>query len=233
MSNRETISYEGIPLINKPIRAISKIHDNKDRGFILLKVIFTFIVLAELIMEITVDNTVWKHDAVIIKKVQSLFTRKQLKDMYWITYGIEFWTNPYFFSAIILTLYNSFDPFIMAKTSYIFYFMLMIRCVLVVIIFQEPRPFWIDSGVYGVMCDNSYSGPSYRATDSIFLLIYIVRTAYKSKIIGRKAMIVMVSIFSVNSIAVLFFMMAFGLNFFYQIIGGICGNTATDWSGLI
>jgi hypothetical protein len=195
-------------------------HEKNKKCTLLVKVIFTFIVFAEVMMEIMIDDTIWSSDNYIIHGVQKLVNFKESKIVKKIAIGIEFWTHPLFISSALLALYNAYDPLTSVKACYIYYYTLLVQCITVVVLFQEPRPFWVDSKIYSPICTNSFSGPSDKMIDSVFIFIYIIRLEYMQKHISKSLMIGLVAIFAINAAVLFFFLMVIGNNFFYQLLGG-------------
>ena len=86
----------------------------------------------------------------------------------------------YFFllnTHIYIVLYFGFDSFLATKIMLMHYFGLFL-CYFLQILYRNPRPFWVDSGISSYSCDGDFLLPNDFFFSYMFLFLYIFFCSY-------------------------------------------------------
>jgi len=183
-----------------------------------------FVIGVLLISEALLNSTFQSYDLELIKKIQkafpqSLYDNSTFKAFAWL---LSHYTDSYFFNALLAFLYCSFNPFVSFKIALFSNLAVYFHTVLIVVMYQEPRPHWIDSNIKTSSCQPIFSGPAYNQFMGTLLMLYTITVfhhyqALKNFIFQALFTILMVSI----NVFATGFAIINGHSFIYQVVFGI------------
>eukprot|EP00826_Nyctotherus_ovalis_P054109 TRINITY_DN7067_c0_g1_i2.p1 TRINITY_DN7067_c0_g1~~TRINITY_DN7067_c0_g1_i2.p1 ORF type:complete len:345 (-),score=47.71 TRINITY_DN7067_c0_g1_i2:297-1331(-) len=177
-----------------------------------------------LTFEAMFSNSFQRFDLVIVQKIQqciphSLYENRAFR--FFSTF-VFYYTETYFFNGLFCFLYCSFNPFISFKIALLYNLAACFHTVLIVVLYCEPRPYWIDSSIKTSQCQPFLTGPTYNQFMGTLLMLYFISTFNHYQVFTRRVWcILFTTLMVIFNLAALALAIINGQNFVYQTVFGI------------
>jgi len=163
-------------------------------------------------------------DSSIILKIQAWFPSEMYDNSFFLfcTTIIRYYTEFNVLNGAFILLYNAFHPFILFKIGLLANLSVLFHTIAILLIYTEPRPYWIFPEVKTVDCNATFTGPSYNQFMATLVIFYTITMVRKSQVIaGRIEEKIVIGVLILMNALTLIFSVLNAENFIYQNILGI------------
>eukprot|EP00826_Nyctotherus_ovalis_P051809 TRINITY_DN6496_c0_g1_i12.p1 TRINITY_DN6496_c0_g1~~TRINITY_DN6496_c0_g1_i12.p1 ORF type:complete len:374 (-),score=44.45 TRINITY_DN6496_c0_g1_i12:157-1278(-) len=189
--------------------------------YILIAFITTFLMLLQIIFAFQLQS----FDGNLIKKFQRLIPSTAYSSTAFkvISKIIYYYTQFYFLNGFFSFLYFIANPLISFKIALVTNLAIYFHTILVLLIYREPRPFWIMPGIKTTKCETAFTGPAYSQFTITLLSIYSVLVLQQYKAIKGSILLSLINGFLVflNLITLLFNSLNAQYFFYQSLLGAI------------
>eukprot|EP00826_Nyctotherus_ovalis_P015979 TRINITY_DN14591_c0_g2_i1.p1 TRINITY_DN14591_c0_g2~~TRINITY_DN14591_c0_g2_i1.p1 ORF type:complete len:362 (-),score=73.24 TRINITY_DN14591_c0_g2_i1:161-1246(-) len=205
-----------------------KTHSTKQRRairrFTFSYILILSIVLFLMILQIIFSKPLQNFDIGNVKKFQALFPRVLYDNgvFQFFAKGLYYYTDFYILNGFLCFLYSAFNPFLSFKIALLSNFAICLHTISILLVYREPRPYWVASGVKMIACDATFTGPSYNQFMATFLMLYFIIELKKYQIFQRRFLEpFFIGIFVYLAFMTLAFNLICGHHFLYQNAVGV------------
>jgi len=189
-------------------------------SYIMIAFIIVFIVVFQLIFSTPLQD----FDVKIIKGIQDLTENSSHKGTFFkvVSSILYYYTEFNVFNGALCFLYAAFNPFISFKVSLLANIAIYVHTIAILLIYREPKPYWVQSGLSTIDCESVFTGPAYNQFMATLLIFYSITVFRRYQVIGGRLLgIILIGIFIYLNIMTLCFSIFDAQHFVYQNILGI------------
>ena len=214
-------------LIDEPSRRQNALHPSKKKKIkrsSFSYILSAFIVVFLLVFQLIFSGSLQELDARLIKGIQSMSSRAiHDSGFFKICSVILYWYTEFnVFNGALCFLYCAFNPFISFKVALLANISIYIHTIAILLIYREPKPYWITSGIYTSDCESIFTGPAYNQFMATLLIFYSITVFKRYQIFGERWKgLILISIFVYLNLMTLIFSILDAQNFIFQNILGI------------
>lgn len=194
------------------------------RRFTFSYILVLSIVLFLMILQIIFSKPLQNFDIRNIKKFQAIFPQALYDHgaFQFFAKGLYYYTDFYILNGFLCFLYSAFNPFLSFKLALISNFAVCLHTISILLVYREPRPYWVTSGVKIAACDATFTGPGYNQFMATFLVLYFIIQLKKYQIFQRRLLEpFFIGIFVYLAFMTLAFNLICGHHFLYQNAAGV------------
>lgn len=177
-----------------------------------------------LLFEAMFSSAFQRFDLVVVQKMQQRIPRSLYENRVFRAFSVFAfcYTESYFLNGLFCFLYCSFNPFISFKIALLYNLAACFHTVLIVVLYCEPRPYWIDSSIKTSECQPFLTGPTYNQFMGTLLMLYLISTFNHYQVFTRRVWrVLFTTLMAIFNLAALALAIINGQNFVYQAVFGI------------
>jgi len=199
-------------------------HKKAIKRFSLYYIAVLSVVVLLLVLQVIFSESLQRFDLRIIKKIQSIFPQSLFNnDVFKFVGNLSYYyTDLYILNGFLCFLYCVFNPFVSFKIALFFNFAIYLHTISILLVYREPRPYWLDSEVKISACEAKFTGPGYNQFMATLLMLYFIIELKKQKIFERPILqILFIGPFIYLALIAFLFNMVYGHHFLYQNVVGL------------
>ncbi len=186
--------------------------------------LFGFFVALFLIISYIFSSRIQPEDAALIKRIQSFFP-SDLYDNKYFTYSsfaLHYYSEFNALNGILCVLYSAFHPYIIFKIALLVNLAALTHNIVVLFVYVDPKPYWIEPGIRTTECYANFTGPDYNQLMATLVIFYTVTIFRRYQIItGRRKGLILVLLLGLLNLLTFVFSILNAENFIYNNILGV------------
>lgn len=154
---------------------LDELISRRSKRLLIKRVVGSFILVFLIIFERVISDYTRSFEVNLIGELQTIFGVGSYTESHAHLKWISIFHKFEYFHLVVLHIYLMIcylkNPIIAMKIMIVHYNLLLFVANFD-IFFEEPRPFWVSDSIFGVVCEPSYSFPSYSVFCLTFMMIY-------------------------------------------------------------
>ncbi len=187
-------------------------------------ILLAFLIVFVLVFQLIFSSALQDWDAHIIKWIQSAGSKSLHENTFFKICGklLYYYTEFNVFNGALCFLYCAFNPFISFKVALLANIAIYIHTIAILLIYREPKPYWVLSGLHTSDCESVFTGPAYNQFMATLLVFYSITVFRRYQVIGgRLPALILIGVFTYLNLMTLAFSIMDAQHFIYQNIIGI------------
>eukprot|EP00826_Nyctotherus_ovalis_P048730 TRINITY_DN576_c0_g1_i1.p1 TRINITY_DN576_c0_g1~~TRINITY_DN576_c0_g1_i1.p1 ORF type:complete len:300 (-),score=77.26 TRINITY_DN576_c0_g1_i1:555-1454(-) len=193
-------------------------------GISIAYIIFGFVVVFLIVLQLIFVDPLQKLDSRMIKGIQSIIpTSLYTETPFKVVTKLIFWyTSSDVFNGALCFLYCAFNTFVSFRLALTANIAIYLHAICILMIYKEPKPYWVVSGIRTADCRAVFTGPAYNQFLATLMVLYFISVFKRYQVIGKVgAGLALIGIFMFLNLMTLLVSIVNAEHFIYQNILGI------------